>query len=402
MKITFLLEYQKKSGERYTLSGDFATLKGAEEFYQFVNHVPIENHQEVPTGLRIDGIKPGLRLFEETYYKLDVDKAQIHQTGNTSFESYIIDFSNVKFEQGETIIENNNDIMSSLDKVQTSMHKGELATILDTIPEPKEGESEFVRVNDVGQGNWNEYHIGAQVPLVYDFGTNMNASNEEIRALIDKIIPNYASSPKKPILVISHWDLDHYKCLLGLTVAELGLFECFVVKEELPTATAQKAYNRILTIPGVKVQAVSSINGLNSSEMVRIKEKGNKVSLYQGIGNNRNTTGIIVTVNNKNTLTILSGDCAWYQINHMLREEALLKKNRCCNLVVPHHGSGKDLSFKSFVAPCPWTYGSTAISVGKKNKFKHPSASVVDYIKGLFGSKASRTDYNITPIDIKM
>lgn len=144
-----------------------------------------------------------------------------------------------------------------------------------------------------------------------------------------------------------------------------------------------------MTVPRVKVQAVSSINGLNSSEMVRIKEKGNKVSLYQGIGNNRNTTGIIVTVNNKNTLTILSGDCAWNQINHMFRLDALAKEKMCCNLVVPHHGSGKDLSFKGFVVPFSWTYGSAAISVGKKNRFKHPSASIVDYINGLFGSKAS-------------
>ena len=402
MKITFLLEYQKKDGDRYTLSGDFATLNEARIFYRYTNQPPLKDNEELPTGLKIVGIKPGLRLYEDSYYKLDIGRAQIQRTGNTSFESYIIDFSNVRFEQGETIIENNNDILSSLDKAQTSMLEGKLATLLDSIPDSIEGESEFVRVNNVGQGNWNEYHIGNRIPLVYDLGTNMNASNADIRALIDKIFPNYKASPKKPLLVISHWDLDHYKCLLELQMTELILFECFVVKEILPTATAKKAYDRIKSIPRVKILAISSPTSHTSSEIVQLIEKENKVSLYHGIGNNRNTTGIIVNVSNKNALTILSGDCAWYQINHLLREEAITKKKRCCNIVVPHHGSGKDISFKGFVVPYTWTYSSAAISVGKKNIYKHPYSSVVNYIKGLFDRNVYRTDDKNGPIDLKM
>jgi hypothetical protein len=392
MTITFLLEHQKKDGDRYTLYGDFATLRGAEVFNQVVPKLSDHNNQELPTGFRIDGIKPGRRLFEDKYYELDVDGALVTRTGNTSFESYIIDYSSYRFEQGKRVIESAEKV--DLDKAVSRIPPGWLRSAFCAIPDPDEGDMEFVRVNKVGQGNWNDYHIGKQIPLVFDLGTNMNAPGESIRNLVDEILPDYKQSNQKPILIISHWDLDHYKCLLYLKPDEIDVFDCFVLMETLPTATAKKAYDLIAKNPLARIQAITnSSSGKLDSDMVDLYYAGKKVSLYQGLGDNLNNSGLIAVVNNNNTIVTLSGDCAWYQLNHLNSKESSIKINRCYHLVVPHHGSGKDGSHKGFVLPNSWSCGESVISVGK-NRYGHPAPSVVNYLKGLFGKSIRRTDIN--------
>ena len=394
MKIVFFLERQIKKGNLYTLYGDFATLNEARGFAQ--QNV---DDQEVPTGIRISGIKPGKRLFEESYYILDTDGAQIIRTEDTPFESFLIDYSNCQFEKGKVVIE----AAKSFTPIKASgnMPAEELKAVLDSFPTNSETKNEYIKVNDVGQGNWNEYHMGEQIPLVYDLGTNMNASKDAIKALTDGILPSYKSL-KKPILVISHWDKDHYNCLLNLTPGELDLFACFVIMETIPTATAEKAYKRIMNNPAAKVFAVPNISApATGHNVMKPLYSATKVSLYQGIGKKSNESGLIVCVSNEKFLSVLSGDCAWFQINHMLRLEASNKMNRCCNLVIPHHGSGKDLSFKGFVIPYSWSYSSSAISVGN-NTYKHPNPSVENYIDSLFGGHLSRTDYIKGPVYLKM
>lgn len=399
MKITFFLEYQKKDGDRYTLYGDFATLKDARDFYQHLNQSPIEDDLEVPTGFRIDGIKPGKRLFEESYYFLETNGARISRNEDSSLEAYVIDYSNYPFDQRTVVVEAAKEFTPL--EAKSNMSKSALTKILDSFPTANENEKEFVRVNDVGQGNLNEYHIGEQIPLVYDLGTNMNSSEDDVRALVDKILCEYKPLENKPVLVISHWDKDHYHCLLQLRPKELDLFECFVIMKTIPTASAEKAYNRIASNPSAKILAVPQIS--SSSKGTGISSlfySGNKVSIYQGIGKKMNISGLIVCVSNNEFLSVLPGDCAWFQINHILREEAITKNARCCNLVVPHHGSGKDQSFKGFVVPPSWTYGIPAISVGKNNH-NHPNSSVEDYIMSLFDKRVKRTDKH-GPIRLNM
>ena len=383
MKIVFFLEHQIKNGNRYTLYGDFATLNEARGFAQ--QNV---DDQEVPTGIRVSGIKPGKRLFEESYYILDTEGAQIIRTEDTPFESYLIDYSNCQFDQGKVVIE----AAKSFTPIKASgnMPAEELKAVLDSFPSNSENKNEYIKVNDVGQGNWNEYHIGDMIPLVFDLGTN--ASKNAIKALTNSILPKYESLKKKPLLVISHWDKDHYNCLLNLTPGELDLFACFVIMETVPTATAEKAYKRIMNNPAAKVFAVPNISApATGHNVMKPFYSATKVSLYQGIGKKSNESGLIVCVSNEKFLSVLSGDCAWFQINHMLRLEAINKMNRCCNLVIPHHGSGKDLSFKGFVIPYSWSYGSSAISVGN-NQYHHPNPGVESYIKDLFAGRLKRTD----------
>ena len=68
------------------------------------------------------------------------------------------------------------------------------------------------KVNDVSQGNWNEIRQNGIVRLVYDVGAPITASNTELQRYINQYAKQYAAD--HPYLVLSHWDMDHYHCLI--------------------------------------------------------------------------------------------------------------------------------------------------------------------------------------------
>ena len=396
----------KEQGENtgyYTLYCDFATIRDAEALYFYKNQQKLEDALELPTGLIIYGAPAQKRYVEDAYYKINIDGSDIEQTGHTSFDSYLITLTHHSKDSNSIVRIRDNDIEKLLDKAESSITRTELENYLHGTSGSNETENEFVQVNNVGQGNWNEYHVGERIPLVYDLGTDKSASCSEVRTLIEKHIPQYESSGGT-VAVISHWDLDHYKCLLHMKPNEIRQFACFVVIETLPTATAKKAYDLIKSVPKVEVFAIPSFGKSTCKIPIQLPPvyQGLKLSIYSGVGSNRNSKGLIAVVKNSEYAAILSGDCLWSQFSHIMRSETTTYSNRICHLVVPHHGSGKDDTYNSFVLPSMWHYGEFAISVGK-NMFGHPSRGVMSYLKALFAvKKIPRTDKTKQDIRLPM
>lgn len=98
------------------------------------------------------------------------------------------------------------------------------------------------RVNFVGRGNWSEIKFklnGETFEILYDFGfsiSNIRYSRED--GSLDLYTPDHifrndplvnVRETKKQntirILIISHWDLDHYSILQTLTNEELYSFD---------------------------------------------------------------------------------------------------------------------------------------------------------------------------------
>lgn len=75
-------------------------------------------------------------------------------------------------------------------------------------------------VRNVGQGNWNEVCFNDNVKIVFDAGAPMTATKEEIKKIIGNRSSLYPDS--KPILILSHWDKDHYHALIGMSDSELN------------------------------------------------------------------------------------------------------------------------------------------------------------------------------------
>lgn len=408
MTINVLLESflkVKEQGENagyYTLYCDFATIGDAEELYFYKNQQKLEDIQKLPTGLIIYGAPAQKRYVEDAYYEIDIDGADIEQTGHTSFDSYRITLTHPKGSNSILRIPDK-DIERHLDKAVSSIKPTGIGHYLHGIEDLDELESEFVQVNNVGQGNWNEYHVCERIPLVYDLGADKAASCSKVRTLIEKHIPQY-ESPDGTIVIISHWDLDHYKCLLHMKPNEIRQFACFVVIETLPTATAKKAYDLIKSIPEVGVLAIPSLRKSTCKIPIQLPPvyQGLRLSIYSGVGSNRNSKGLIAVIKNSEYAAILSGDCLWSQLSHVMRNETVTYSTRICHLVVPHHGSGKDDTFNGFVLPGMWHYGEFAISVGKNN-FGHPSRCVMSYLKELFNIKSGfRTDKQKRDIILSM
>jgi hypothetical protein len=98
-----------------------------------------------------------------------------------------------------------------------------------------------VTIRNVGQGNWNEINFNDSVKIVYDAGAPMNASRTDVATIIGNRNTLYPTS--KPILILSHWDKDHYHSLIGMTDTELqNNFSAFVCRDRIP--------NLYLTPPG--------------------------------------------------------------------------------------------------------------------------------------------------------
>jgi|GEM_PF-7038037 len=417
MKITVLLEYVNKHSKggngTYTIFCDFARTDDAIQLYNLKNATPYNSKMELPTGLHIIGLNgeaiSKMRFFEDWYYEIDVADGErvTLKSGNTTFDSYEIDFTGASLDviMASFTRKQYEDVEPDLEKAESSMTEEELTSYFDKIAELCEGEKEFVRVKNIGQGNWNEYHVGSNnIPLVYDLGTWMNASNTAARSLVLKHLPQYKSSSIKPIVIISHWDLDHYRCLLQMTPTEIKYFEAFIVVKTLPTATACKAYYLIKQATWVKVLSIPTC-GKSTSKMPIMNNpiQHPKVSIYPCIGSNRNSRGLIAVIKNETTAVLLSGDCLWSQLNHILREETNSPKKIACHLVVPHHGGCGDELYSGFVIPSSWTYGKVAISVGKGNLYNHPRRSVTGYLKVLFNTKTiDRTDILNKDIDLIM
>ena len=104
----------------------------------------------------------------------------------------------------------------------------------------------FLLVRDVGQANWNELLDGNNITrIVYDIGAELRANQTIVRSLFYSRL--YTLKRDKPILVISHWDIDHYHCLECASIQEIRTcFSKVVCMDMMKSLTSQRIYKKIL------------------------------------------------------------------------------------------------------------------------------------------------------------
>ncbi len=223
-----------------------------------------------------------------------------------------------------------------------------------------------VEVRDVGQGNCNEIYIDGNLKYVYDFGTNIYATKEEVDNLINEVYSIYEEA--KPILILSHWDLDHYHLLKGLEAKNKNPFSAFVFIGELPNKTSQDVYEfmneklvkEVYSITPRRMKGVPNLTTLTSNAVLTIYSPDGRSS--------RNNSELVCVAHRRDTDIILSGDSYYEQIHNAILSNSV--KN--INLVLPHHGGrAGDVSVVNTK-----NIKNVAISVGKDNNYGHPYPSV--------------------------
>ncbi len=258
------------------------------------------------------------------------------------------------------------------------------------------------RVNDVSQANWNELLQKDDVKVVYDIGAPINASINNVRSLIDKYAPLYSES--HPCLVLSHWDKDHYHCLLGMTDAEINNFSKFICVDKMQTNMASNLYNRLESILGEKriycITPPAKSPRMGNMQM-REKFSNDALGIYVGINSrNINYSGIVLFAQGKTGNVVLSGDCKPAQANHVLLQQLAKDGFPACDhyLVVPHHGG--DFRAKShtiYHIPSGANPKCAIISVDESNNtYGHPKREMITWLHSVATWTIERTDKNGT------
>jgi hypothetical protein len=199
-----------------------------------------------------------------------------------------------------------------------------------------------VIVRNVGQGNWNEIYENNHVKLVYDVGAPLLASISEVRTIIGKKPTDYSTD--RPGIILSHWDVDHYHSLVGMTDAELACFSFFICRDILPNTTAQDLFARITAIIGLaNIFCLSQLPRVQRSPVHLIPHtplSAPHILFNSEYHKNRNKSGLVLLLRTHSSSLILSGDVHYEQLSADVLPSIIFgnTNGHVHNLIAPHHG----------------------------------------------------------------
>lgn len=264
----------------------------------------------------------------------------------------------------------------------------------DHISEFKESKYRLV-VRNVGQGNWNELYDSESCFLIYDIGTSMFYSKSRVAEIcadrLDLI------KKENPILIISHWDIDHYHCLFSMDDDILKSFRLIICPSFAPSLSSRLILSRFTNICNDKL-ITFEINKPTAKVLYNplVSVKKGKLIFFLGCKHrDRNRSGILLAINLRNKGAILTGDHYYDQVSNCVLPE-IISKEHC--LVVPHHGgkAGRveyNLRSSQFVK-------EAIISVGH-NHYGHPLESTIDDLRKI-GFKIYQTRFLCKDIEIEL
>lgn len=230
-------------------------------------------------------------------------------------------------------------------------------------------------VRNVGQGNWNELFVDDKAYVVYDSGTHYLTKREQVVKYIDNRETIFQND--KPVLIISHWDVDHYHCLLAMSDLTLSSFDYVMFKDYIPNLTSRKLVARFHKLIPTQIQTLSSGRAIKIKKVTKLTLMNSLIDVvlvFNGSKDrDRNKCGICLIIKTNKVNIILSADHHYEQISRFLLP--FLNYPSKHYLVVPHHG-GKAGKFEYNMSK-NLTPKLAIISVGK-NSYGHPFKKYID------------------------
>ena len=364
------------------------------DLYYFVSSSPQnQDFGKTKTYIELRSLKTTRRLSTGCYYKLNLDL--LNRCDFTENEESLVIGRSYDLESIEFLDYNDQDLLQSHEALDRNdlMHNHENGRL--QIPDFFKGDL-FLLVRDVGLANWNELlDENNIIRIVYDIGAKLLANQVIVRKLFNSRLN--ALKRAKPILVISHWDIDHYHCLECASIQEIrACFSKVVCMDMMKSLTSQRIYEKIL-------YALGSNNVFCIKPAFRID--GIQMHLWQRIGNiafyigeysrTINYAGLCMFVRGNTKSAIFTGDVKLMQAKNIYDNERTngLRTYKHV-LIAPHHGG--DYGINSRLYSCPTT--SVIISVGP-NSYGHPSPNMLSYLMSLCHGNVYRTDYSGDIID---
>ena len=197
----------------------------------------------------------------------------------------------------------------------------------------------------------------------------------------------------KPLLIISHWDLDHIHGLIALSHEGFDkFFSGLICVNAIKSITAKRIFAEFDDLNGINVSCIrvspKTSRGANAMHLVS-RNKNNTISLYQGEDNrNINYSGLSMFVKGMSTSVIFTGDMKLSQAMNVYAQELSLGiETQEHILIVPHHGGDTTKVNRIYSEPCT----EAIISVGP-NSYGHPATGMLNYLTNLTNGNVTRTD----------
>lgn len=226
-----------------------------------------------------------------------------------------------------------------------------------------------VIVRNVGQGNWNEVWLNSQLEFVHDIGASTKASHGECR----RIIRTSGLRAQTPVLLISHWDIDHYHVLIAMEPNEIQQFRLAFVPSLLLSNTSKRALELL------KKELRHRLHILPFAPGRRVKWKVSLVTACGGKGyrvfrgehsSDTNKAGLALAVWGCDDTALLPGDHHYHQVFDDMM--ASLPDGKQIHMVTPHHG-GRAGRMPDHL--CKGYAGRAVTSVGQ-NSYGRPMGDV--------------------------
>ena len=331
------------------------------------------------TFIELSNLKTTKRLRRGCYYKLNLDLLKNFQQEEKSQQedSYLI---GAMYDLADMPIPTNDQeellqAHQTLDPKEMSMANMPFEEIEGGLFGNIENENLSLFVKNVGQANWNELQSNDAIKVLYDAGAELRASMADVNAIINSRKKDLIES--KPVLVISHWDMDHIHCLKAMSVCDIkNYFSKIVCPDKLRSQTSTAILIKLQNALGDGNVFCLPLPERDKGIMHLWKEEG-CISLYQGVSSNQpNYCGLVMFVRGRNKSANYTGDCRLSQADDVYSKEIAKLKTKEHVLIAPHHGGDCGHQYRIYSTPCYMI----AISVGANNRYGHPNGEMRKYL----------------------
>ena len=392
--IVYLDDYKYSGDGNYdTMYLDFRTKT---DFAAYVRELGL-NDPTRGSYLQIEGYRSPKRLMRGAYYALNID--MLKQLKPEPIPESLIFAHSYSFNN----YAGNNDDTFHLLQAHEQLDPADLATShhnrIENLEEVADCEYLKFRVNDVSQANWNEVLDDKVVIYVFDIGAPIHAKAPEVQSYIDSYARSYAND--KPVLILSHWDIDHYHCLLQMSEAEIKCnFSKFICPDKIKNNMSQQVFDKMEKVLGpANVHSILlHARTADTAYPLMHQEYSNQgIRLYSGErSRNVNYSGLVLYVEGTKGNVLLTGDCLPVQASDVLANStANLNYEKEHYLVVPHHGGDFKTKkvYKTYHLPMMLKPKEAIISVDAgNNTYGHPTKEMINFLKSVASWNITRTD----------
>lgn len=395
--LDFIIEDEK--GLSYSF--DFLTNYGLDAYLDYIEDRRVAHdldiRNRIATYVQLKNIKDSLHVKEKQYYLLKIDSLDIRRLSSEVSDLYLSVYNYEEKEGEDSVFPE----LIPLPGINGLFYKGTSMSNpqISTFPKGKLK----LQVNNVGRGNWNEIIVGNKPRIVYDMGTNIEKKSwNGVKSLAEK-----HKYERKPTLIISHWDLDHYNVFLYMNNTDREQFSQMIVTSTLPSLTPFRLLQEVVKHTKVKVVLVDNVFVKSLPILNLIDVNNSQLKLFvcpmtmNGSKFNTNESGLILDVDDENKNILLTGDCTYEQASEAIKQSySKINQNKDHYLVVPHHGGGHS---PKYITPQHCILKGAIISVDElikdktgrvgRHRYGHPTIEVVHHLIKDHHCKLYRTDY---------